>query len=116
MIFLLALASVVLKAGRMAGLTVAIVVSFIFEVYLFEPYGSLAIRSAVDQIELSCFAAAAIGVVHFAPSSALFESRTGISKASERLENWFAIVGYAVIYTAIITLLLFLWDSMRYKE
>ena len=48
--FLLALVPVTFIAGRMSSLVVAMVASFIFAVCLFEPYGSLAIRSAMDQV------------------------------------------------------------------
>ena len=65
--FLLVLVGVALIAGRIAGLAAAMVASFIFAAYLFEPYGSLFIRSGVEQIELFCFTLAAAGVLAFFP-------------------------------------------------
>jgi K+-sensing histidine kinase KdpD len=128
--FLLALIPAVLIGGRMASLAVAILSSFIFAVWLFEPYGSLAVHDAVDQLELVCFGVAAIGVVHFSPgpdrlagdptlkrsSTLLLPSFNKLAtwRASEPLETWIAVVGYAVVLTAIVTLLLNLWNSMRY--
>ena len=121
--FLLALAAVALVAGRKASLVVAIVAGFIFAVYLFEPYGSLAVRSAVDRLDLLVFALAATGVVYFSPGpegltktpSFLLTFEDGASiKSSDRLETWIAVVGYAVVLTAIVTLLLNVWNSRRY--
>lgn len=124
--FLLALVPVAYLVGRMASLFVAIVAGFIFAVCLFEPYGSLAIRSAVDRMELLCFGVAAIVVVHFSPSqealaktalrrysgreplSSLSESG-GTLVTSDPLETWIAVVGYAVAFMAIVTLLLYIW-------
>ena len=128
--FLLSLVPVALIAGRMASLVAAIVASFIFALYLFEPYGSLAIHSTVDQIELLCFGVASVGVALFSPNPQALankdtqdssghapycslESRDTL-KASHQLETWIATVGYAVALTAIVTLLLYFWNSMRY--
>lgn len=125
--FLLALIPVTLIAGRMGGLVVALVASFIFAASLFEPYGSLAIHSAVDRIELLCFGLAAAGMVHFSPNPEglaktaprrgsgsvpflLFSESEGTTKTLESLETWIAIVGYAVSSMAIITLLLYMWS------
>lgn len=127
LLFLLALVSVTVTAGRLAGLVVAILASFIFAACLFEPYGSLAIRSAVDRIDLLCFALAATGMVHFSPSleglprtrlrrdsdhtSFLsFSASRGSIKTSASLETWIAVVGYALGFMAIVTLLLYMWD------
>jgi hypothetical protein len=121
--FLLALAVVALIAGRKPSFVVAIVAGFIFAVYLFEPYGSLAIRSAVDRLELLVFALAATGVVYFSPGPKVltkaallpstFEGRSTV-KSLDRLETWIAVVGYAVVLTAMVTLLLSALNSMRY--
>lgn len=126
-IFLPALVPVAHLSGRMASLVVAIVASFIFATYLFEPYGSLVIHSGVDRIDLLCFGLAAIGVVRFSPSAeglretapktclgrspclSLFERR-GALKGSDLLEKWIAILGYAVVLLAIVTLLLYIWN------
>jgi K+-sensing histidine kinase KdpD len=116
-IFLLALVPAAHIAGRMASLVVTIVAGFIFAACLFEPYGSLAIRSAVDQLELLCVGFAAIGMVYFSPTprkssgdAALssFSGNRGTIKTSD-LETWIAIVGYAVGLMAIVTLLLSMW-------
>jgi hypothetical protein len=129
--FLLALVPVALIAGRTASLVAAIVAGFIFAVYLFEPYGSLVVRSTVDQIELLCFGVGSLGVALFspspqplakkgtqdssghAPSYSSLQSRD-TQKAAHQLETWIAAVGYAVVLTAIVTLLLYFWNSMRY--
>ena len=129
--FLLALVPVALIAGRMASLVAAIVASIIFALYLFEPYGRLAIDSPVDQIELLCFGVGSLGVALFspspqplakkgtqdssghAPSYSSLQSRD-TQKAAHQLETWIAAVGYAVVLTAIVTLLLYFWNSMRY--
>lgn len=115
--FLLALVPAAHIAGRMASLVVAIVASFIFAACLFEPYGSLAIHSAVDRLELLCFGLAAIGMVHFSPVPRRCSGDAGFSTFSESrgtintsdLETWIAIVGYAVGLMAIVTLLLHMW-------
>ena len=67
LIFLIVLIPVAQLSGRMASLAVATIAGFIFAACLFEPYGSLAIRSAADRIELSVFGVAALGVIHFSP-------------------------------------------------
>jgi len=125
---LLALVPVALIVGRMASLLVTIVVSLVFAEWLFEPYGSLVIRSAADRIELLSFGLAAIAVVYYSPSSggvwqkrhhgyvsgraplsSSFESRSTI-KTSDPIETWVAIVGYAVVFMALVTLLLSMWN------
>jgi K+-sensing histidine kinase KdpD len=116
-IFLLALVPVTVIAGRMASLLAAIVASFIFAVFLFEPYGSLAIRSAVDRLELLCFGLAAIGMLYFSPSTRRHSTGSVFSPFSEGsatmetsdLETWIAIVVNAVGLMAIISMLLYLW-------
>ena len=113
-IFLLALVPALLIAGRMASLLVALMASFIFAAFLFEPYGSVAIRSSADQIELVCFLLAAVGVVCFSPGAALSGGRDRVIRPSDRIEGWIAPVGYAVVLTAIVTMLLQMWTSMRY--
>jgi hypothetical protein len=50
-------------------LLVAIIAGFIFAAFLFEPYGSLAIRSATDRLELFGFAILALAVIRFSPPS-----------------------------------------------
>jgi hypothetical protein len=119
--FLLTLAVVALIAGRKPSFVVALVAGFIFAVYLFEPYGSLMIRSAADRLELLVFALAATGVVYFSPgpdvltkAASLPSTFAGRSKSSDRLETWIAVVGYAVVLTAMVTLLLNVLNSMRY--
>lgn len=116
-IFLLAYVPTTLLAGRIASIVAAMVASFIFAAYLFEPYGSLAIRSAVDRLELLCFGLASIGMVCFSPTPrrcsgratvSSFSESSGIIKSSD-LEAWIAIVGYAVGLTAIVTLLINMW-------
>lgn len=124
--FLLALVTVTFIAGRMASLVVVLVASFIFAVCLFEPYGSLAIHSAVDRIELLCFVVAAIGMVRFSPNPEgvakatprrdsghipflSFSGSRGSIQTSESLQTWIAVVGYAVGLMAVITLLLYMW-------
>jgi len=67
LIFLIVLIPVAQLSGRMASLAVATIAGFIFAACLFEPYGSLAIRSTADRIELLVFGAAALGVIHFSP-------------------------------------------------
>ncbi len=67
LIFLIALIPVAHLSGRLASLVVAINAGFIFAACLFEPYGSLAIRSAADRVEMLVFGVAALGVVHFSP-------------------------------------------------
>jgi len=109
-IFLLALIPVALIVGRMASLVVAIVVSFIFAMCLFKPYGSLAISSMVDRIELLCFGLVAVGIVHFSPRPQGLAKTASTIKTSDPLESWIAIVGYAVVFTAIVTLLLHMWN------
>ena len=109
-IFLLALVPVVLIFGRMASLVVAIVASFIFATFLFEPYGTLAISSAVDRIELLCFGLAAMAIVHFSPQPEGLTKTASAMKTLASLENWIAIVGYVVVFTAIVTLLLYMWN------
>jgi len=112
--FLLALVPAFLIAGRLASLLAAAIAIVIFAVYLFEPYGSLVIRSGVDRIELFFFALAALGLVRFCPGSALFHTKDGTARPSEQLEGWIAAAGYAVVFAALITLLLQMWNSMRY--
>ena len=129
--FLLALVPVALIAGRMASVAAAIVTSFIFALYLFEPYGRLAIDSTVDQIELLSFGVASVGVALFSPRPQApakkgtqdssshpqpysFLESEDMLKAPHQLETWIAAVGYAVVLTAIVTLLLYFWNSMRY--
>jgi hypothetical protein len=115
--FLLALVPAAHIAGRKTSLVVAIVASFMFATCLFEPYGSLAIRSAVDRLELLCFGLAAIGMVYFSPIPRRCSDPAALSSSSESggtiktsdLETWIAIVGYAVGLTAIVTLLLNMW-------
>ena len=121
--FLLALAVVALIAGRKPSFVVAIAAGFIFAMYLFEPHGTLTIRNAVDRLELLVFALAATGVVYFSPGpevltnaaslSSTFEGRNTI-KSLDRLETWIAVVGYAVVLTAMVTLLLSVLNAMRY--
>jgi K+-sensing histidine kinase KdpD len=108
--FLLTLVPVSLIAGRMTSVVVALVTSFIFAAYLFKPYGSLAISSVVERIELVCFGLAAIGVAYFSPGPEGLAKTTGTTKTSDLLETWIAIVGYAVVFTAIVTLLLHMWN------
>lgn len=126
LIFLLTLVPVALISGRIVSLFVATVASFIFAVYLSEPYGSLAIHNAVDRIDLLCFGLASIGVALFSPTaeslaesasqesssrSSLWPLEGGTSlKASGLFENWIAIIGYAVVLMAIVTLLLYIWN------
>ena len=121
-VFLLALVPAAHVSGRTGSLVVAIVASLIFAVYLFEPYGSLAIRSAADQTELFCFVLAAIGVVRFSPNvqkfakAALQSSPEHIPVSSlsagrgELLESWIAIMGYAIVLMAIVTVLVHMWN------
>ena len=121
-VFLLVLIPATQLSGRMASLVVAIVAGFIFATYLFEPYGSLVIRSAVDQIELLCFGFAAMGVIRFSPSAegllktAPQRSSGGTTSSSssdgraDLLESWIALMGYALVLMAIVTLLLYMWN------
>lgn len=74
LIFLIVLIPVAQLSGRMPSLAVAIIAGFIFAACLFEPYGSLAIRSAADRIELLVFGVAALGVIHFSPCRKVGES------------------------------------------
>jgi K+-sensing histidine kinase KdpD len=114
--FLLALVLAAHLAGRTASLVVAIAASLIFATYLFEPYGRLAIQSPVDRIDLLCFGLAAIALLRFAPSSeGLAKSASGRAtmKTSDPLATWIGVAGYAVILTALITLLLQMWSSER---
>jgi K+-sensing histidine kinase KdpD len=67
LIFLIVLIPVAQLSGRMASLAVATIAGFIFAACLFKPYGSLAIRSTADRIELLVFGVAALGVIHFSP-------------------------------------------------
>ena len=120
-IFALLLVLVTHFFGRVAGLLCAFVGGLIFAVFLFEPYGSLMIRSAADRLELLVFALAATGVVYFSPgpdvltkAASLPSTFAGRSKSSDRLETWIAVVGYAVVLTAMVTLLLNVLNSMRY--
>ena len=113
--FLLALVPAVLIGGRFASLMVTVAASFIFAMCLFEPYGSLAIRSRADRLDLLCFALAAVAVVYLSPrpAGAGREKRDGLGhviNTSELLENWIAVVVYALIFTAIVTVLLYMWS------
>ena len=64
-IFLLALVAVAYLFGRLASLLAAIAAVLIFAVFLFEPYGSLAVDKATDRVELRCFAAFALVMIYF---------------------------------------------------
>jgi len=64
-IFLLALVAVAYLFGRLASLLAAIAAVLIFAVFLFEPYGSLAVDKATDRVELLCFAAFALVMIYF---------------------------------------------------
>ena len=122
-VFLLTLVPASRICGRVASLVVAIVAAFIFAFCLFEPYGSLAIHRLVDQIELLCFGIAAIGVVCLSPGAeALLKTApqrssgggsppSSSSGARENpLESWIALMGYAIVLMAIVTLLLYMWN------
>jgi K+-sensing histidine kinase KdpD len=122
--FLLALVPVALLAGRTASLAVTLAATCIFAVFLFEPYGSLSIRNGVDQIDLLCFALAAIGMVRFSPlpeEGAKAELRSspdsvpGVSslKTAQSLETWIAVIGYAFVLMTVATLLLQVWNTLR---
>ena len=113
-VFLLVLVPAIAEGGRMGGLVVAAAASVIFAMYLFEPYGSLAVRSAVDQTELSFFGLAAVVVICFSPRAVALRSSDGTVNMSEPLKTWIAVVGYAVVFTALINFLLFVWSSVRY--
>ena len=63
-IFLLALVVVAYLFGRLASLLAAIAAVLIFAVFLFEPYGSLAVDKATDRVELLCFAAFALLMIY----------------------------------------------------
>jgi K+-sensing histidine kinase KdpD len=121
-VFLLTLVPATQICGRVASLVVAIVAAFIFAAYLFEPYGSLTIHRVVDQIELLCFGIAAIGVVRFSPSAEALlktapqpsDGNSPLSSSSgaraNLLESWIALMGYAIVLMAIVTLLLYMWN------
>jgi len=64
-LFLLALVAVAYLFGRLASLLAAIAAVLIFAVFLFEPYGSLAVDKATDRVELLCFAAFALVMIYF---------------------------------------------------
>ena len=64
-IFLLPLVAVAYLFGRLASLLAAIAAVLIFAVFLFEPYGSLAVDKATDRVELLCFAAFALVMIYF---------------------------------------------------
>ena len=64
-IFLHALVAVAYLFGRLASLLAAIAAVLIFAVFLFEPYGSLAVDKATDRVELLCFAAFALVMIYF---------------------------------------------------
>jgi len=64
-IFLLALVAVAYLFGRLASLLAAIAAVLIFAVFLFEPYGSLAVDKATHRVELLCFAAFALVMIYF---------------------------------------------------
>ena len=70
-LLLLALIPVAHVSGRIASLLVATITGFIFAAFLFEPYGSLAIRNAADRMELFWFAIFALAIIRFSPPSAL---------------------------------------------
>jgi len=123
--FLLALAPIALIAGRTVGLAVSLVATLIFAAYLYAPYGSLAIHSAVDRVELFCFALAAVAVVYFSPgpnrlanppkfsghgSSSTMSESGNIVDVADPLETWIAVVGYVVVFSVIVTLLLSVWN------
>ena len=113
-VFLFALIPSTYVSGRVASLAVATVAGFVFAVCLFEPYGSLALRYGVDRAELLCFALAAIGIILFSPNANSGASGRGSLSSSFRpragqLESWIAVVGYAIVLTAMVTLLLNMW-------
>jgi hypothetical protein len=112
LVFLLALVPAAHISGRMAGLACAIIASFIFSVWLFEPYGSVVIRSTVDRIELLCFGLAALGVFCFSPDPT--KTATGNVPVSfdcrVNLEAWIVTVGYVIVPMALVTLLLYMWN------
>src|SRR5215469_5224268 len=68
-IFLLALVAVAYLFGRLASLLAAIAAVLIFAVFLFEPYGSLAVDKATDRVELLCFAVFALVMICFPPQT-----------------------------------------------
>src|SRR6516164_1622366 len=107
--FLLGLAAVRLLGGRMTGFVVATAAGLIFATFLFEPYGTLAIHSGVDRAELLSFGLASFVVVYFSPGPVAFDNTDGITTPSDRLESWIAVAGYAVVFTALVTLLLQIW-------
>ena len=68
-VFLLLIISVAHVWGRLAGLLVALVGGLVFAAFLFEPYGSFAVRNAADRIVLLLFALSAIAAVCLSKSS-----------------------------------------------
>ena len=64
-IFLLTLIAVAYFFGRLASLLTAVAGALIFTVFLFEPYGSLAVDKTTDRVELLCFAIVALPMIYF---------------------------------------------------
>jgi len=123
--FLLALVPIALMVGRTVGLAVSLVATLTFAAFLYAPYGSLAIYNTVDRIELFCFVLAAVVVVYFSPgpnrlaNPPKFSGRGAASTTSESgnavdtadpLETWIAVVGYVIVFSVIVTLLLSVWN------
>ena len=106
-IFVLVLVLINHLAGRLATLLAAFVAGLTFAVYLFEPYGSLAVWNATDRIVLSCFAVVALVLAYLAP----YTKRnphilSGGAALIERNEHWIAL-SLALLAVLIGVLVLF---------
>ena len=115
-VFLLALIPSIHISGRLVTVVVVIVASCIFATYLFRPYGNLAVNSVVDRIELSCFGLTSMGVVLFSPRATRLakpdlDCRLCSSFGCEQayFESWIALMGYTIVFMAVVTLLLYIW-------
>ena len=105
-IFALLLVLVTHFFGRVAGLLCAFVGGLIFAVFLFEPYGSLAVGSTTDRVTLFCFALVALVVVYLFPQPQRAQKRvfSGTTTLAEN-EHWIAIG--IVLLALVVSLLVF---------
>lgn len=107
-IFVLVLVLIAHLAGRLASLLAALVGGLVFAVYLFEPYGHLAVASATDRIILSGFVLVALVLAYVSPyAKRNHQILSGGAALIERNEHWIAL-GLALL--ALLTGLVVLFD------
>lgn len=110
-IFVLVLILIAYFAGRLASLLAAFVGGVIFAVYLFEPYGSIAVASAADRIVLCSFAVLALVLTWMSPQANRNRRvLSGVEALIERNEVWIALGTALLSLLAGIVTLFFLFN------